>query len=40
MLIAIGSIDPDSYIDDEEAEITEPIIAAVLKLQQSTLELV
>ena len=31
--VDIGSIDPDSYVDDEEAEITKPIIAAVLKLE-------
>ena len=31
--IDIGSIDPDLYVDDEEAEITKPIIAAVLKLE-------
>ena len=31
--VDIGSIDPDSYVDDEEAEIIKPIIAAVLKLE-------
>ena len=31
--VDIGSIDPDSYVDDEKAEITKAIIAAVLKLE-------